>query len=115
MHEIDVKAGLLAPNDAIARENRHLLAEHELYAVNLMSAPGSGKTSLLEWMLPLLAERYRVGVVEGDIVGSADKERLDRFGVPGAPDQHRRRVPSRRAHGAPRAASRGRGRVPRSW
>jgi hydrogenase nickel incorporation protein HypB len=82
MHEIDVKAGLLAPNDAVARENRHLLAEHGLYAVNLMSAPGSGKTSLLERVLPMLAERHRVGVIEGDIVGSADKERLDRFGGP---------------------------------
>jgi hydrogenase nickel incorporation protein HypB len=82
MHEIDVKAGLLAPNDAVARENRHLLAEHGLYAVNLMSAPGSGKTSLLERVLPVLAQHRRVGVIEGDIVGSADKERLDRFGGP---------------------------------
>ncbi len=82
MHEIDVKAGLLVPNDAVARENRQLLAERGVYAVNLMSAPGSGKTSLLERVLPLLAERHRVGVIEGDIVGSADKERLDRFGGP---------------------------------
>ena len=62
MHEIDVKAGLLAPNDAVAAENRHLLAERGLYAVNVMSAPGSGKTSLLERVLPMLAERHRVGV-----------------------------------------------------
>ncbi|HTT69073.1 MAG TPA: hydrogenase nickel incorporation protein HypB [Gemmatimonadales bacterium] len=82
MHEIDVKAGLLAPNDAVARENRHLLAEHGIYAVNLMSAPGSGKTSLLERVLPALAVHHRVGVVEGDIVGSCDKDRLDRFGGP---------------------------------
>ncbi len=82
MHEIDVKAGLLAPNDAVARENRHVLAEHGLYAVNIMSAPGSGKTSLLERVLPALAARHRVGVIEGDIVGSCDKERLDRFGGP---------------------------------
>jgi len=82
MHEIDVKAGLLAPNDAVAQENRHVLAEHGLYAVNIMSAPGSGKTSLLERVLPVLASRHRVGVIEGDIVGSCDKERLDRFGGP---------------------------------
>jgi hydrogenase nickel incorporation protein HypB len=50
--------------------------------VDIMSAPGSGKTSLLEWMIPLLAARYRLAVVEGDIVGNADKERLDGFGVP---------------------------------
>jgi len=82
MHQIDVKAGLLEPNDAIARENREFLAARGIYAVDIMSAPGSGKTSLLEWMLPVLAERYRVAVVEGDIVGNADKERLDGFGVP---------------------------------
>ncbi len=80
MHEIDVKAGLLAPNDAVAGENRRLLAERGLYAVNLMSAPGSGKTSLLERVLPALAERHKVGVIEGDIVGTADKDRLDGFG-----------------------------------
>jgi hydrogenase nickel incorporation protein HypB len=82
MHEIDVKAGLLAPNDAVARENRQLLAEHGIYAVNLMSAPGSGKTSLLERVLPALVERHRVGVIEGDIVGSADKDRLGGLGCP---------------------------------
>jgi hydrogenase nickel incorporation protein HypB len=82
MHQIDVKAGLLEPNDAIARENREFLAAHGIYAVDIMSAPGSGKTSLLEWMLPAIADRYRVAVVEGDIVGNADKERLDGFGVP---------------------------------
>jgi len=82
MHEIDVKAGLLAPNDAVARENRELLAERGCYAVNVMSAPGSGKTSLLERVLPALAARHKVGVIEGDIVGSCDKDRLDRFGGP---------------------------------
>ncbi|MGA2382927.1 MAG: hydrogenase nickel incorporation protein HypB [Gemmatimonadales bacterium] len=82
MHQIDVKAGLLEPNDAIARENREFLAAHGIYAVDIMSAPGSGKTSLLEWMIPIFAERYRLAVVEGDIVGNADKERLDGFGVP---------------------------------
>lgn len=82
MHEIDVKAGLLEPNDAVARENRQLLTELGLYAVNLMSAPGSGKTSLLERVLPALVERHKVGVIEGDIVGTADKDRLDAFGGP---------------------------------
>jgi hydrogenase nickel incorporation protein HypB len=82
MHEIDVKAGLLEPNDAIARENREFLAAHGIYAVDLMSAPGSGKTALLERVLPVLADRYRLAVIEGDIVGNADKERLDGYGVP---------------------------------
>jgi hydrogenase nickel incorporation protein HypB len=82
MHQIDVKAGLLEPNDAVARENRALLAEHGIYAVNVMSAPGSGKTALLERVVPVMTERHRVAVIEGDIVGSLDKERLDGFGIP---------------------------------
>ncbi len=82
MHEIDVRAGLLEPNDAIARENRAFLAAEGIYALDIMSAPGSGKTSLLERALPLLADRHRLAVIEGDIVGSADKERLSGFGVP---------------------------------
>jgi len=82
MHEIDVKAGLLEPNDAVARENRQLLSGREVYAVNIMSAPGSGKTSLLERLVPALLSRHHVAVIEGDIVGSVDKERLEGFGIP---------------------------------
>ena len=82
MHLIDVQTGLLANNDAVAAENRGMLAKRGIYAVNLMSAPGAGKTSLLERLLPLLARRWRVTVIEGDIVGSADAERLAKLGLP---------------------------------
>ncbi len=82
MHLIDVQSGLLATNDAVAAENRALLAKRGIYAVNVMSAPGAGKTSLLERVLPLLAARWRVAVIEGDIVGSADAERLAKLRLP---------------------------------
>ena len=82
MHLIDVQSGLLANNDAVAAENRAMLARRGIYAVNVMSAPGAGKTSLLERLLPLLAQRWRVAVIEGDIVGSADAERLAKLGLP---------------------------------
>ncbi|MGD0483999.1 MAG: hydrogenase nickel incorporation protein HypB [Gemmatimonadales bacterium] len=82
MHLIDVQTGLLADNDLVAAENRAMLAKRGIYAVNVMSAPGAGKTSLLERLLPLLAARWRVAVIEGDIVGSADAERLAKLGLP---------------------------------
>ena len=82
MHLIDVQSGLLANNDAVAAENRAMLAKRGIYAVNVMSAPGAGKTSLLERLLPLLSGRWRVAVIEGDIVGSADAERLAKLGLP---------------------------------
>ena len=82
MHLIDVQSGLLANNDAVAAENRGMLAKRGIYAANVMSAPGAGKTSLLERLLPLLAARFRVAVIEGDIVGSADAERLAKLNLP---------------------------------
>jgi len=82
VHLIDVQTGLLANNDAAAAENREMLRRRGIYAVNVMSAPGAGKTSLLERLLPLLAARWRVAVIEGDIVGSADAERLAKLGLP---------------------------------
>jgi hydrogenase nickel incorporation protein HypB len=82
VHLIDVQSGLLANNDAAAAENRAMLALRGIYAVNVMSAPGAGKTSLLERLLPLLAARWRVAVIEGDIVGSADAERLQKLKLP---------------------------------
>jgi hydrogenase nickel incorporation protein HypB len=47
VHLIDVQSGLLANNDAVAAENRAMLATRGIYAANVMSAPGAGKTSLL--------------------------------------------------------------------
>jgi hydrogenase nickel incorporation protein HypB len=63
VHLIDVQSGLLAGNDAVAAENRALLARRGIYAVNVMSAPGAGKTSLLERVLPLLA-KLRLSVAQ---------------------------------------------------
>ena len=69
-------------------------------AVNLISSPGSGKTTLLEATASRLKDRFRLGVIEGDIATELDADRLRRPGVPGAPDPDRRRVPPRRAPGA---------------
>jgi hydrogenase nickel incorporation protein HypB len=82
MHDIDLKSGLLEPNEELATENREILASSGTYAVNLMSGPGAGKTSLLERLVPALAGHLSVAVIEGDIVGSADAERIARLGVP---------------------------------
>jgi len=73
---------ILEANDTIAEQNRRLLAEHRVCAINLMSAPGAGKTSLLERTLDMVGGTYRVGVIEGDIETSLDAERLARFGIP---------------------------------
>jgi hydrogenase nickel incorporation protein HypB len=46
-----------------------------------MSAPGAGKTSILEAVIPELVKKYRVAVIEGDIQGSADADRLEKFNI----------------------------------
>lgn len=68
-------------NDAIAAKIRAQLAAKNIAALNLIGGAGSGKTTLLEKTIPALAGR-RVAVIEGDIAGARDAERIARLGVP---------------------------------
>ena len=82
MHDLNVNKRLWDQTDDLGLANRRRLEEARVYALNLMSAPGAGKTTLLERTLDRLASRLRFGVVEGDIQGRADADRLAHFGVP---------------------------------
>jgi len=82
MHEIRVGEDLRDRNREIAAENREHLRAHGIVAINVMSAPGAGKTSLLVRSIPLLSKRYAVGVIEGDIQTTTDAERVAALGVP---------------------------------
>jgi hydrogenase nickel incorporation protein HypB len=82
MHEIRIGEDLRGKNDEIAGENRKHLAGHGIVSLNVMSAPGAGKTSLLVRTIPLLRKRYRIGVIEGDIQTTTDAERIGALGVP---------------------------------
>ena len=80
MHRTRVRVveGALDANDTIAQANRADFDRAGVAVVNLMSAPGAGKTTLLERALPGLAG-VRVGVLEGDVAGSFDADRLSRL------------------------------------
>jgi hydrogenase nickel incorporation protein HypB len=78
---IKVAADALDANETIARANREDFDRAGVAVVNLMSAPGSGKTMLLERALAEPGER-RVGVLEGDVQGSLDADRLAALHVP---------------------------------
>jgi len=80
--KIAVLEEILQENDAVAEGNRRLFSEYGVYALNLMSSPGSGKTSMIERTLEKLGGDIRVGIVEGDIETTRDAERLERLGVP---------------------------------
>ncbi len=81
MHEIRIGEDIRGRNREIAGENRSLLTKHDVFSLNLMSAPGAGKTSLLEKTLPRLTGAYRVAVIEGDLQTSRDAERVMAHGA----------------------------------
>jgi hydrogenase nickel incorporation protein HypB len=72
----------LDANNTIARANRADFDRHGVTVVNLMSAPGAGKTTLLERLLADPPTGVRIGVLEGDVQGSFDAERLASLHVP---------------------------------
>jgi len=69
-------------NDRIADDNRARLNEARLFAVNVLSAPGAGKTSLLERTIEHLLPRLRIGVIAGDAQTDFDARRLARYDLP---------------------------------
>jgi hydrogenase nickel incorporation protein HypB len=73
---------ILKANDALAAENRARWNAAGTLAVNIVGSPGSGKTTLLEALFARLKGRLRPAVIEGDIAGSIDAERMERIGVP---------------------------------
>lgn len=79
---IDVLQRLLAANDSEAIHNRVHFDEHRVFAVNLMSSPGAGKTSLLEATIRALRGEFRIGVIEGDLETENDALRIRAEGVP---------------------------------
>ncbi len=83
MHRTRVRVveGVLDANDTIARANRTDFDAADVTVVNLMGAPGAGKTSLLERTVRDLTG-VRVGVLEGDVQGSLDADRLATLHVP---------------------------------
>lgn len=79
---MSIDESAFAANDRIAAETRRRLAEKRILAVNLLSAPGSGKTSLLEATIERLRSTVRIGVIEGDVATTRDADRIATHGVP---------------------------------
>ena len=82
MSEIKVVMNILQTNDEITSKNKKLLDEKSIYVINLMSSPGSGKTSLLELIISKLKNDIGIAVIEGDIYTTKDAQRIEAQGVP---------------------------------
>ena len=78
---IDIKQSVFADNDKDADKLRAELKSKGVFLINLMSSPGSGKTTTLTGLLPLLAAKLRVGVMEADIDGDVDAKTIAELGV----------------------------------
>jgi hydrogenase nickel incorporation protein HypB len=82
MKKIEVEQKVLAKNDDWARANRERLRAGGIFSFNMISSPGSGKTSLLERTLAALRGELPLAVIEGDIQTDNDAARLRGFGFP---------------------------------
>ena len=79
---VEVLASLLHENDHQAAHNREHFDRHGVLALNLMSSPGSGKTSLLEATIDALGDAVSIAVIEGDLETENDARRIRARGVP---------------------------------
>lgn len=82
MHWVSAEHDLVHENEHRAEALRARFDTHGVRAINVMSGPGSGKTTLLAETLRRLPEGIRAGIVEGDVRGTLDAERLKPFGRP---------------------------------
>jgi hydrogenase nickel incorporation protein HypB len=82
MSIVTVERKVLEKNDEIARRNRALFSSKNLFVINLVSSPGSGKTSILEQTLEYFNHRVPVAVIEGDVQTDFDAQRIARYKTP---------------------------------
>lgn len=81
-HEIKVVRRVLDANDIMAAQNRKLYQEKNVFVLNMMSSPGSGKTTTLEKTLARIMPEIRSAVIVGDICTTNDADRLAHSGAP---------------------------------
>ncbi|MGC9325736.1 MAG: hydrogenase nickel incorporation protein HypB [Desulfomonilia bacterium] len=79
---IEIKEDILSDNKQLAEDLRTSLKDNRVFLLNLMSSPGSGKTSLILKTIEQLKKKLRIGVLEADIDSIVDSEKVASSGVP---------------------------------
>jgi hydrogenase nickel incorporation protein HypB len=82
MAVVTVERKILKKNDQIAAENRSQFKQRGLFVINLLSSPGSGKTSLLEKTIAHSSANFKLAVIEGDVQTDRDAQRISKYNVP---------------------------------
>ena len=80
---IKIVENILNANDQIAEENSRMLNKHHIYSINIMAAPGAGKTSLILKTIQALSNDLRIAVIEGDTAPvTIDADKVQAQGIP---------------------------------
>ncbi len=82
MSRLTIERKVLEKNDAIANDIRSSLKENNIFAINLVSSPGSGKTSLVEKTIEFAKGRIKIAVIEGDVQTDLDAQRIEALNIP---------------------------------
>jgi len=78
---LTISENILGANEEKARRNQDRLDEHGILTVNVMSSPGTGKTSLILQTIGKLKEKARIAVIEGDVASSLDANMIQKQGI----------------------------------
>lgn len=80
--EIKVLHQVMEWNEDVSAEVRRTLKDHKVCLINVMGSPGAGKTSLITALIARLREQFAIGVIEGDITGQIDAEKIAALQIP---------------------------------
>ena len=80
--EIKVLHQVMDWNEDVSEQVKKELADHNICMINIMGSPGAGKTSLIVSLIEKLRQKWRIGVIEGDITGQIDAERIASLNIP---------------------------------
>ena len=85
MHKLEIAVGrdVFEKNKEEARRNAHILKDHNITAFDILGSIGSGKTSIIEKAVPVLAEKgLQIGAIAGDVFGEDDYKRMKMLDIP---------------------------------
>jgi hydrogenase nickel incorporation protein HypB len=80
--KVQVLKNIASASEAVVEKNQQILQKNRITAINIMSSPGSGKTSLIMTTIEKLRGKIKLGVIEGDIASSVDADRIGKTGIP---------------------------------
>ncbi|KRQ86610.1 Hydrogenase/urease nickel incorporation protein HypB [Caloramator mitchellensis] len=80
--EIKVVKQIMEWNEDVSNEVKQELGDKKVFMVNIMGSPGAGKTSVIIEIIKSLSKDYKIAVIEGDITGQIDAEKISELGIP---------------------------------